>query len=122
MSESSGNRLPQSVYRRRRLAAGGAALAVTAGLIYGATEVVDALKHYDDPIPAGCEVTVGDGETAWSVATDIDKQLPDVDTEEVMFNLRRANPDKNLGQIAAWTNIGIPEQYCSIVEQPGFGQ
>lgn len=120
MSEFGGNRLPQSVYWRRRIIAASACVGALASSLWVGTEVVNALKHNDDPIPAGCTTNLRPGQDYWAIADKIDEHTSD-ETGEISWKLGRTNPDMAAGELQPGP-ISVPEEYCSIVEQPDFNQ
>lgn len=107
---------------RRRGAALGMAGALGAGLTFAAIETVDTLNHYDDPIPAGCQVPMPKDGTAWGIASQIAEHTSE-DTGQVMFDMSRANPDvTSWGQVDPGQPVGIPAEYCPIVDKYDIGQ
>jgi hypothetical protein len=103
---------------RRRI---GVSLLLGGALAFSAVELVSAIDHADDPIPAGCDVTVPKDGTVWGIASQIAEHVGQP-VDQVDFEIGRANPGVSLGQVEAWQQIGIPTEYCQIVDQYDIGQ
>jgi|GEM_PF-6393034 len=112
-----GERLSSSVYWRRRAAVAAGAVAAVGVLWAGTEAVVDALEHSDDPIPAGCETDLREGQDFWTIASLIDAD----NAGQISWEIGRANPDMEAGALQPGP-IGIPQEYCDEVQQPGFNQ
>jgi hypothetical protein len=114
------NRLPLSVYWRRRAAVIGAIGAATGALWLGAEAIDNAIKHSDDPIPAGCTAELKPGQDYWTLADRIDEHTS-LKTGEIVHLLSRANRGTPADELQPGL-INVPDSLCHIVGQPEFDQ
>ncbi len=107
---------------RRRLFVGGAAATLAVGLGLGANQAVSAFEHAGDPIPAGCDVQLRQGQTVWDIASAIADHERHQDTGDVSYAIGRANPGMDFGHVEPGEPVGVPEEYCGIVAEYHIGQ
>lgn len=115
------NRPTHATFVRRRIAVGAAALTAVAGAYFATTEVISAIEHANDPVPAGCDVTLRPGGDIWGIARQIAAHTNQT-TGEVEFEIGRANDGIDAGHIRPGDPVGIPEEYCQVVGQYQIGQ
>jgi hypothetical protein len=102
--------------KRKQWVGGGLAVAAVLGL--AGLEANDALRN-NGSAPAGCAVTVENGETLWDIASVVAPNVPK-DTGEIKSDILAINTDVS-GTLAVGEHLSIPQPFCaSLKSHQGF--